>query len=540
MAGVSAAEVKARARELGFDLCGIAPVDGFPELGILREWLERGYAGEMAYMARSAERRRDARAVVPGARSVIVTGTLYNTDRPYSTDLHDASVAQVARYAWGDDYHDVLKARLEALLAWMRAREPRPFDARAYVDTGPVQERVYAQYAGLGWIGKNTCLINAEIGSWLFLAEIICTLSLEPDAEGLEQCGSCTRCLEACPTGALVEPGMLDSTRCLSYLTIELRGTLPEERRAALADHVYGCDICQEVCPYNQPAPLADDAAWQPRRSRRAAAGRVVAPVRRRSPAADQGQRDDAGEARGPAAQPRRGAWQRRSRRRGGARRAGGRASVARRSCGARTHGVGASARRSPRGMIRVMAAASTPLLLLSMPQMADPNFAQAVVLLCDYTEEGAFGLVVNHQMEEPAWTLVQTRPEVRVDPNLRLWIGGPVDPQRAWVLMADALGPDDEQREVVPGVRLSVSHEVALTVLQSPPSGRARVVVGYAGWGPGQLDEEIAASSWLTTDIAPELIFDLPPDAMWETAIKRLGADPAAFQSGQSASGVH
>ena len=261
MAGVSAADVKARERELGFDLCGIAPVEGFPELAFLRAWLDRGYAGEMAYMARSAERRMDARAVVPGARTFIVTGTLYNTDRPYSTDPHEPGVAQVARYAWGDDYHDVLKARLDALLEWMRAHEPRPFDARAYVDTGPVQERVYAQYAGLGWIGKNTCLINAEIGSWLFLAEIICTLPLESDAEGLEQCGRCTKCLQACPTGALVEPGVLNSTRCLSYLTIELRGGLPEDRRAALAEHVYGCDICQEVCPYNQPAPHVDDAA---------------------------------------------------------------------------------------------------------------------------------------------------------------------------------------------------------------------------------------------------------------------------------------
>lgn len=186
------------------------------------------------------------------------------------------------------------------------------------------------------------------------------------------------------------------------------------------------------------------------------------------------------------------------------------------------------------------MAAASAPILLLSMPQMADPNFVQAVVLLCDYTKEGAFGLVVNRRMEEPAWTLVQTRPEVQVDPDLRLWIGGPVEPQRAWVLMPDAEGPDDEQREVVPGVRLSVSHELTLQVLQQPPSGRTRVVVGYAGWGPGQLDEEIAASSWLTTDVDPTLIFDEPPATMWETAIRKLGADPAAFQSSQSASGVH
>jgi epoxyqueuosine reductase len=171
----------------------------------------------------------------------------------------------IARYARGDDYHDVLKGRLEALLGWMRVESPEPFDARSYVDTGPVQERVYAQYAGLGWIGKNTCLINAEHGSWLFLAEIITTLSLDSDTEALEQCGSCRRCLDACPTGALVDAGVLDSTRCISYLTIELRGAIAEEFRAMLGDHVYGCDICQDVCPHNHPASTSSDAPWQPR-----------------------------------------------------------------------------------------------------------------------------------------------------------------------------------------------------------------------------------------------------------------------------------
>jgi len=262
---LSSSSIKSYATSLGFDLCGIAPVEGFSELMYLREWLARGYAGEMAWMARTADRRSDVREVVPGARSVIVTGTLYNTDRPYSQEL-SPDVACISRYAWGDDYHDVLKKRLDALLNWMHAESDVPFDARAYVDTGPVQERVYAQYAGLGWIGKNTCLINAEVGSWLFLGEIICTLALEPDAEGLEQCGSCTRCLEACPTGALREPGVLDSNRCLSYLTIEHRSSIPTEYRDAIGAHIYGCDICQEVCPYNQPAPRSAQESWQPRR----------------------------------------------------------------------------------------------------------------------------------------------------------------------------------------------------------------------------------------------------------------------------------
>jgi putative transcriptional regulator len=183
------------------------------------------------------------------------------------------------------------------------------------------------------------------------------------------------------------------------------------------------------------------------------------------------------------------------------------------------------------------MTDSSAPILLVSMPQMADPNFARTVVLLCDYTEKGAFGLVVNRQMTEPAWKLVQTDPPVRVDPELRLWIGGPVDPQRTWILMSDSQGPDDEQREICPGVVLSVSHELTLQVLQTPPCSSVRLVIGYAGWAAGQLDKEIAASAWLTTEVDPVLIFGVPPEQMWEAAIRRLGADPAAFQT---SSGVH
>lgn len=183
------------------------------------------------------------------------------------------------------------------------------------------------------------------------------------------------------------------------------------------------------------------------------------------------------------------------------------------------------------------MTGAAAPLLLLSMPQMSDPNFAQSVVLLCDYTEEGAFGLVVNRQMTEPAWTMVKTQPPIEVHRDVRLWLGGPVDPERAWVLMSEPQGPDDEQREIAPGVILSASRALTLQMLQAPPTRRARVVVGYAGWGPGQLEKEIAASGWLTLTVEPALIFGVPPDDMWEAAIRRLGADPATLQSSP---GVH
>jgi len=262
---LTSSELKLKARELGFDACGIAPAGGFPELKFFREWLDRGYAGEMAYLHRSADRRADVRQVVPSARTVIVTATNYNTDRPYSTEITDPGCAHIARYAWGDDYHDVIGERLDALLTWMRDRSPGPFDARAYVDTGPVQERVYAQYAGVGWIGKNTCVIHPEMGSWIFLAEIICSLPLDVDAPSSDQCGTCTLCLDACPTGALVAPGVLDSTKCISYLTIEHRGEFAGSSGMAIGSHVYGCDICQEVCPWNAIPPRSDDPAWQPR-----------------------------------------------------------------------------------------------------------------------------------------------------------------------------------------------------------------------------------------------------------------------------------
>ena len=258
-------QIKTRAREIGFDVCGVAAASDHPELSFFREWLDRGYAGDMAYLQRSADRRADVRRVLPSARTVIVTGTIYNAERPYSIECADPDRAHIARYAWGDDYHDVIGRRLEQLLAWMREQSSEPFEARAYVDTGPVQERVYAQHAGIGWIGKNTCVINPEVGSWIFLAEIICDLPLECDSPSFDQCGTCTLCLEACPTQAIVAPGVLDSTRCISYLTIELKGDIPVALAPAIGNHVYGCDVCQEVCPWNAVAPSSTDPAWQPR-----------------------------------------------------------------------------------------------------------------------------------------------------------------------------------------------------------------------------------------------------------------------------------
>lgn len=258
--------IKARALELGFDACGIAPPTGLPELSVFKAWLSRGYAGDMTWLEKSADLRADARGALASARSVIVTATLYNTDRPFSVESADPSRAHVARYAWGDDYHGVLMRRLDQLIAWMHEVHREPFEAAPYVDTGPVQERVFAQHAGIGWIGKNCCIINPELGSFIFLAEIICSLPLPPDEPALDQCGTCTLCLEACPTQALVAPGVLDARRCISYLTIEKQGDIPDELTRGVGLHVYGCDVCQEVCPYNSAAPTSSDSSWLPRK----------------------------------------------------------------------------------------------------------------------------------------------------------------------------------------------------------------------------------------------------------------------------------
>jgi len=274
---VTADTIKGRAKEIGFDLCGIAPATALPELVRLREWLDRGYAGEMIYLHKSAERRADIRQFLPGARAVIVTGTVYYADAGadqgdragamHASRLRDAS-GEIARYAWGEDYHIVLAERLEQLVAWMREQDAGPFEAAIFVDKHHVQERVFARHAGLGWIGKNTCLINPELGSWLFLAGVAITLDLPADVPGTDRCGACTLCIDACPTGALVDPYVLDATRCISYLTIELGGAIPASQRASTGRHVFGCDICQDVCPWNLAPLSTTDAAWQPHAGR--------------------------------------------------------------------------------------------------------------------------------------------------------------------------------------------------------------------------------------------------------------------------------
>lgn len=266
MRPISTASLKQRATEVGFDLCGISLAVRHPKLGRLETWLAEGRAGDMGYLAESLDERSDPAAFLPTARSVISLAVVYNTNHPYSTEA-TAGTGRVAvsRYAWGDDYHDVLRPRLRALLTWMAEAAGPGLEALTCVDDGPVQERVFAEQGGLGWIGKNTCLINSRLGSWVFLAAIVTNADLDADAPVHDQCGTCTRCLDACPTAAIVEPYTVDATRCLSYLTIEQRTDVDEALRPSIRQQVYGCDICQDVCPWNRRAAISNDPAWQPR-----------------------------------------------------------------------------------------------------------------------------------------------------------------------------------------------------------------------------------------------------------------------------------
>ncbi len=263
--------VKQAAREAGFELAGIAPVHDFDELDRFREWIAAGRAGEMKYMEARDEsgslKRASLRSTLPWVRSVIVCAINYNTAQPYSIQAHNPRRGWIARYAWGQqDYHDAVLNRLRVVETKLRAIVGgSQLQTRCYVDTGPIVERIYAKYAGVGWIGKNTCILNQKMGSWLFLGVILTSLELEPDLPAPDRCGSCTRCIDACPTDALVAPYQLDSNRCISYLTIEMRGMIAEDMREGMGHEVFGCDICQDVCPWNRKAPATDVAEFQPR-----------------------------------------------------------------------------------------------------------------------------------------------------------------------------------------------------------------------------------------------------------------------------------
>ena len=241
--------IKTRAIELGFDLIGVAPAGSAPHAKEYADWVASGMMGEMAYMARDPDRRSDLRRVLPGARSVIVVGLSHYTQALPDEVTHDPSRGLIARYAWGVDYHDLMLPRLNDL-AWF-VREESGRSTKVYVDTGAVLERDWAQRAGLGFVGKNTCLINPRAGSWVFLGEVITDIELEIDQpQAKVGCGSCTRCLVACPTQAFPTPYVLDARRCISYLTIELRGSIPVELRPLMGNRIFGCDICQDVCPW--------------------------------------------------------------------------------------------------------------------------------------------------------------------------------------------------------------------------------------------------------------------------------------------------
>jgi epoxyqueuosine reductase len=255
-------DLRAHALTLGFDLCGVAPVDRVARIDYLREWVGKGYAGDLHYVTRSVEARLDPARVLAGARAAIVTGTLYHTDEPLSATRDGADAARIARYAWGEDYHEVLGRRQHLLIGWLKEHAGGPFEAVGYVDTGPVQEKALAAAAGLGWIGKHTCLINQELGSWLFLSVILTTLDLPAGTTVADRCGTCTRCLDVCPTGAIVEPYVVDATRCLSYITIESHEGIAPPQRDHVGAQVYGCDLCQDVCPWNNGAPVTDDPVW--------------------------------------------------------------------------------------------------------------------------------------------------------------------------------------------------------------------------------------------------------------------------------------
>jgi epoxyqueuosine reductase len=266
---LDAERVKRTALACGFDLAGIAAAGPVAEYAHYERWAASGMAGRMGYLTdHRAAMRADVRRLVPEARSVLLVGQLYNAPRPYSNAVDAETLGWISRYAWGDDYHDVMRARLEETVR--RLREQAEFSYKICIDTAPLLERSLARSAGLGWIGKNTCLIHEGRGSWFFLGALVTSLELAPDAPPPDRCG--TRCIDVCPTEAIVPTGasqgpqwQVDARLCIAYLNIELKGSIPEELRPLMGRHVFGCDLCQDVCPWNRKAPETEDEPWQPR-----------------------------------------------------------------------------------------------------------------------------------------------------------------------------------------------------------------------------------------------------------------------------------
>ena len=259
-------QIQAHANELGFELVGVTPAAHSETIARYREWIENGYAGKMHYLEKHLALKTDVRQLLAEAKSVISLAMNYYTLDPPKALAQDPGRGQISRYAWGDDYHELIRERLLELVTFIKQTAESELKTRVCVDTAPIIEREYAQKAGIGWIGKNTNLIHWRSGSWYFLAEVLVNIVLESDTPELRgSCGTCTRCIEACPTDAIIEPNLLDSRRCISYLTIELKESIPKTLRPEIGNWIFGCDICQEVCPWNSKAVSTTETGFQPR-----------------------------------------------------------------------------------------------------------------------------------------------------------------------------------------------------------------------------------------------------------------------------------